>query len=81
MGFLGLHAKGLPSGAQQLPLASPCFAVKLQSSPLFKDLQDSKASGGGLWPPSWRGACCAFNAPQAVSAATAADAISARMVC
>ena len=50
---LGLQAKGLPSGAKQLPLTAPCGDVKLQSCPTFSALQASSASCDGLrgcWP-------------------------------
>jgi hypothetical protein len=43
-----LHASGLPSGAQQVPVTAPCGAVKLHACPLLKVWQDASASAGGL---------------------------------
>jgi hypothetical protein len=45
--FLGRHASGFPSGAQQVPVIVPCGEVKLHSWPLLRDLQAASASGGG----------------------------------
>jgi len=45
--LLGLQASGLPSGAQQLPMTTPCGALKLQAAPAGTALQAAKASAGG----------------------------------
>ena len=49
-GLFGLHAKGLPSGAQQTPFSVPCGVEKLQSLPDTKLLQAAIASVGGRPP-------------------------------
>ncbi len=47
LGLFGLQAKGLPSGAQQIPFSVPCGVEKLQSLPDAKLLQAASASAGG----------------------------------
>jgi hypothetical protein len=67
--FLGLHASGLPSGAQHVPVTVPCGEVKLQSVPLLSDLHDASASAGGLGGPPLPSVVCADRPQHAVSAA------------
>ena len=44
---LGLHASGLPSGAQHVPFTVPRGEEKLQSCPLIADLHACSDSAGG----------------------------------
>ena len=63
---LGRQAKGLPSGAKQVPVALPLGEVKLQAAPLADDLHASTASTGGR-----RGSGFALDPPEAWAMAAA----------
>lgn len=75
---LGLHASGLPFGAQHDPVTAPLGDVKPHASPLLKDLQAANASGGGLVGPPLPSAGCAESAQHALNASALAVSTKAR---
>jgi hypothetical protein len=49
--FVGLQAKGLLSGAAQVPVTVPRWPIKVQACPLVSDLHAASASAGGVLGP------------------------------